>query len=190
MSKRRLSEAMAVRSPLARREAAEPARTSTEPAPARGSAESPVTEDAAPDRPDASGSAGGTVANRGGQDDEVVVLVAGRSARPHESTATVPPTRGTPGTPGGQGGQGQAALERWVDAQRELSDAWLGLAEQALPVLSPGLPVGWGHTVLRAWRETTRQLLDAQAAWLRCWAPRPPSQPPDRGGRAGHPSPG
>ena len=175
MSKRRLSEAMAVRSPLARREAAEPAGTPTKPAPGRGTAESPVTEDVAPDRPDASGSAGGTVANRGGRDDEVVVLEAARPARPHASMAPVPPTRGTPWPPGGQE-QGQAALERWLAAQRELSDAWFGLAEQALPVLSPGLPVGWGHTVLRAWRETTRQVLDAQAAWLRCWAPRPPTR--------------
>jgi hypothetical protein len=175
MSKRRLSEAMAVRSPLTRREPAEPAETPTERAPGRRTAESPVTEDAAPDRPDASDSAGGTVANRGGRDDEVVVLVAARSAQPRDSTVPVPPTRGTPGTPSGQG-QGQAALERWLDAQRELSDAWFGLAEQTLPVLSPGLPVGWGHTVLRAWRDTTRQLLAAQAAWLRCWAPRSPTR--------------
>ncbi len=174
MSKRRLSEVMAARSPLARREAAESVGTSQERAPGRGTAQSPAREDAAPDRPDASGSAGETVANRGGQDDEVVVLAAARSARPHDSTPPVPPTRGILGTSSGQGGQGQAALDRWVDAQRELSDAWFGLAEQALPVLTPGLPVGWGHAVLRAWRESTRQLLDVQAAWLRCWAPRPP----------------
>ena len=190
MSKRRLSEALAARSPLARREVPEPVGTSTERPPGCETAEPTATEDAGPHRPDASGSAGGTVANRGGQDDEVVVLVAARSAGPHDSAAPVRPTRGTPGTPGGRGGQGQAALERWVAAQRELSDAWFGLAEQALPVLSPGLPVVWGHTALRAWRETTRQLLDAQAAWLRCWAPRPPNDQPDRHDRAGDPSPG
>ena len=189
MSKRRLSETLAARSPLAPRDAAELAGRPRGNRPGSRTGE-PVAEEVAPHRSYGSGSAEGAVASRGGEDDELLALVAVGPAPPRASVEPMLPARGTPGTPGEQGWQGQVALERWVDAQRELWEAWFALAEQALPALGPGLPVGWGQPALRAWRETTRQLLDAQAAWLRCWAPRPVGYQAGRHDRAGGRPPG
>ena len=190
MSKRRLSEALAARSPLARQETTVPVGTSKGHRPESGTGGPPATEEATPHRPEASGSAGGTAADSGARGDGDVVLVAARPAQPRASTAPLPRPPDRSGWPRQPGWQGQAALERWVDAQRELWDAWFALAEHALPVLSPGLPVGWGQPVLRAWQATTRQALDVQAAWLRCWAPRPPGHQPDRDDGASGRSPG
>ena len=191
MSRRKLSEALASRSPLARRETAESLGRPAEGRPGSGTGET-TAEEAAARRSEGSGSAEGTAASGGDRDDEVVVLVAARPAQPRAAAAPAVPALGTPGIPGGQGGQGgqgQAALERWVDAQRELWDAWFALAEQTLPAPGPGLPVGWGRPVLWVWRETTRQLLDVQAAWLRCWAPRTLGHQAGRHDQAGGRSP-
>jgi hypothetical protein len=181
MSRRNLSEALAARSPLARREAAGPTGTPGEHHPGSGAGE-PDRGDLAPVRPDASDIADGTVANRRGQDDERVVSVAARPATPRDSAEPPRHACGTREVVAGQ--EGQAALERWVDAQRELWEAWFSLAEQSLPALSPGLPVSWGQPVLRTWQLTTRALLDAQATWLRCWAPPSPGRQADPRDRA------
>ena len=185
MSRKNLSEALAARSPLARREVAKPAGRPTEDRPGSGTGEPVAAGEVAPHRPDASGIVEGAVASRAGEDDELVVLVAARPAQPGPSAAPTLPARGTPGLPGGQSWQGQAALERWVAAQRELWDAWFALAEHSLHALGPGPAVGWGQPVLRAWQAATRQLLDGQAAWLRCWAAPPLGHRPDRHDRAG-----
>jgi hypothetical protein len=215
MSKRKLSDALASRSPLIRRDAVEPvtihqrppaADTTGPPAGtetsgpvvqlgARPPGESTITlaspstqpleeRDTRHSQPDASKAIGYTAA-RGDRWDH------GRGWQPlgdrlTAAEAEAEAATGAPRIPEAlrvQAQLGQASMEFWIDAQRQLWDGWFALVGSAMLAPSASLPAFWGRQLLRAWQETGRQVLDAQAESVRRWSAWQPGQPLDRSGR-------
>jgi hypothetical protein len=85
----------------------------------------------------------------------------------------------------------QGLIRRWTDAQREMWQGWLAMAEGVTPTEqkdSPNLEQA-GRQMIESLREAAEHLVRSQAEWAKTWteaathgeAPPPAQDGPDRG---------